>query len=403
MFLSAYIQVFFLVTFLENRKKIIRRKGSVELISYPSTTVIVPCWNEESTIDRTVSSLLDLDYPKDKLTIFIVDDGSTDNTWNVLQKYTEHFNIKIFHKENDGGKYAAVNYGLARATSEFIGCLDADSFVDKYALKRIMTYFAKDESVMAVAPAIIVDSPKNILQNAQRAEYDFGVFLKKMLGFMGAIHVLPGPFSIFRKKVFDELGPYRHAHNTEDAEIALRMQEHHYKIEHCPDAYVYTVTPNTVKKLYKQRLRWIYGFLKNATDYKHLIFNKRYGAIGIFTIPAGLLSILTVVYLFVSMVYDLGSNIFHKFVQIQTVGLNLSVQVPSFDWFFISTKSIMFITVIFYVLLILSMMISKKIIEGKARLSFDVVYFAFLSSILAPFWLTVAVYNTIVSKSVSWR
>ena len=83
-----------------------------------------------------------------------------------------------------------------------------------------------------------------------------------MLGFLGGIHVTPGPFSIFRKKVFDELGPFRKAHNTEDQEIALRMQEHGYRIEHCVDAYVYTVSPNTVGKLYRQRLRWVYGFIK---------------------------------------------------------------------------------------------------------------------------------------------
>src|SRR3989304_5876098 len=88
------------------------------------------------------------------------------------------------------------------------------------------------------------------------------IYTKKMLGFMGGIHVTPGPFSIFRKKVFEDLGHYRQAHNTEDQEIALRMQSRGYKIDHCPDAYVYTISPNTIVKLYRQRLRWIYGFIK---------------------------------------------------------------------------------------------------------------------------------------------
>ena len=79
-FLSVYVQVFFLVTFLENRKKIITRKGGAVLAQYPAVTLVVPCWNEETTVSRTVESLLNLNYPKDKLEIIVVNDGSTDKT-----------------------------------------------------------------------------------------------------------------------------------------------------------------------------------------------------------------------------------------------------------------------------------------------------------------------------------
>jgi cellulose synthase/poly-beta-1,6-N-acetylglucosamine synthase-like glycosyltransferase len=118
---------------------------------------------------------------------------------------------------------------------------------------------------MAVAPSVTVFEPKNIIQYAQKAEYHMGVYFKKMLGILGAINVTPGPLTVFRKKVFDDLGPYRHGHSTEDMEIAYRMQKNRYKIEHCNDAYVYTNTPKTVRKLYRQRLRWIYGFISPST------------------------------------------------------------------------------------------------------------------------------------------
>jgi len=91
-----------------------------------------------------------------------------------------------------------------------------------------------------------------MIQNAQKAEYNMGVYLKKMLCFLGAINVTPGPMTIFKKKVFNDLGVYRYGHNTEDMEIAYRMQKNHYKIEHCNDAYVYTDTPGTIRKLYRQ-------------------------------------------------------------------------------------------------------------------------------------------------------
>jgi cellulose synthase/poly-beta-1,6-N-acetylglucosamine synthase-like glycosyltransferase len=204
-FLSLYVQVFFLVTFLENKKKIVTRKGSIKLSFYPAVTVIVPCWNEEKTIVKTVQSLLDLNYPQDKLEIFLVDDGSADNTWAVIKTFEKYSNIKIFKKEN-GGKHTALNLGLENLKTDFIGCLDADSIADKESLVRIMSYFEKDETTMAVAPSIIANNPTTIIQHAQKAEYYMAVYVKKMLAFLSAIHVTPGPLTIFRKRVFDELG-----------------------------------------------------------------------------------------------------------------------------------------------------------------------------------------------------
>ncbi|MFA7315282.1 MAG: glycosyltransferase family 2 protein [Candidatus Paceibacterota bacterium] len=399
-FLSVYVQVFFLITFLQKRKQIVYHADNLELASYPSVTVTVPCFNEENTIDKTVKSLLALDYPKDKLTIFLVDDGSTDTTWQKIKEFESHPNIKIFHKEN-GGKHTALNIGLVHAVSEFVGCLDADSFVHPQALKRIMKTFESYPKTMAIAPSIIVYNPKNILQTAQKIEYDMAVYTKKMLGFMGGIHVTPGPFSIFRKKVFDDLGPYRKAHNTEDQEIALRMQEHGYKIDHCPDAYVYTVAPNSVLKLYRQRIRWIYGFIKNLIDYRRLIFKKKYGTIALFTLPSGFISILGAIFLFGTVIYNIGSYASRKFVQIQTVGIEGT---PSFhfDWFFVNTQAALFFSVILYILVIVSVVLGRRMAEGRAGFSLTIFYFIIIYSIIAPFWLLRAIYNAIRSHESSW-
>ena len=182
-------------------KKIIIRNSKTKLISYPSVTIVVPCWNEEGTVAKTVHSLLDLDYPQDKVKIFLINDGSTDDTKNVIDKFAEIPNIKVFHKEN-GGKFTALNLGLEKSETDFFGCLDADSFVDPEALVRIMSYFEKDSLTMAVAPAVVVHNPRSIVQFAQQTDYSMGLFFKKMLGFLGAINVTPGPFTIFRKKVF---------------------------------------------------------------------------------------------------------------------------------------------------------------------------------------------------------
>ena len=401
-FLSVYVQVFFLITFLENKKHILIRNKRIELKEYPGVTVIVPCYNEAKTIKGTIDSLINLDYPKDKIQIMIVDDGSTDNTWEVIQQFTKFENIKVFHKEN-GGKYTALNLGLEKVETPFLGCLDSDSFVDSQALKRIMTYFY-DKDTMAVAPSIIADNPKNILQGAQKAEYDMAIYNKKMLAFLGGIHVTPGPFSIFRKKVFEDLGPYRHAHNTEDQEIALRMQENHYKIEHCPDAYVYTAVPSSIRKLYRQRLRWIYGFIRNAIDYRRLFFRKKYGTIAFFTLPSGIISVVAVIFLFIMVFYNFTNFIIHKITQINVVGFGdtFSATKFNFDFFFFDTKTIVFVSIILYTSIIISLLLGRRMLEGKFRVSFDVFYFVIIYSLIAPFWVLKALINAARSKESSW-
>lgn len=402
-FLSVYVQIFFLVTFLENRKKIIVRQGTMKLDRYPAVTIAVPCWNEETTVYKTIRSLLALNYPKDKLKIFLIDDGSTDGTYRVIKKFEKYSNITVFHKENGGGKHSALNFALDNLDTEFFSCLDADSFADSESLIRIMSYFAFDPMVMAVAPSVTVSDPRNIIQRAQQAEYFMGVYTKKMLGFLGAINVTPGPLTVFRRKVFDELGNYRHGHNTEDMEIAYRMQKNGYKIEHCNDAYVYTNTPSTIKKLYKQRLRWIYGFINNTIDYRDLLFKKKYGNFALFTLPTGTISILAISYLFGQIVYNLFQSIYSKFIEFKTVGFSMLKPGLNFDWFFINTQSSVFLVIFIYSLAVFAIVFGRWMSERKWRISLDMIYFFLVFRLIAPFWLLKAVYNTLIKRKPAWR
>lgn len=401
-FIAVYVQVFFLVTFIEKRKKIVKHPEYLELNYYPTVTIAVPVYNEESTIIKTIQSLLSLNYPKNKLKIYIVDDGSKDDTWSVIQEFKDNTNITLLKKVN-GGKHTAVNLALEKTDTEFFGCLDSDSLVHPESLKRILSYFENDPRNMAVASSVIVYNPRNIIQYAQSIEYDMSIYTKKMLGFVGGINVTPGPFSIFRKKVFDELGPYRKAHNTEDQEIALRMQEHGYKIDHCPDAYIYTNTPNSLPKLFRQRLRWVYGFIKNLIDYKHLLFKKKYGSVALFTLPTGLIAIFGVIFLFITIVGNIIEFIYKKIIELHTIGFsNLLNFNYKFDWFFFNTKAILFFSIILYILIIISVTIGRRMSEGKSKFSITIFYFFVIYSVIAPFWMLRAIYNAIRSKESSW-
>ena len=404
MFLAAYVEVFLLVTFLERRKDIVSLLDDRPDSAYPSVTIIVPCWNEETTVAGTVESILALDYPKDKLNIFIVDDGSTDGTWKAIQQFKDMPNIKLVHKEN-GGKHTAMNLAISQATTEFVGCLDADSFVTSSALRKMMPYFDNPET-MAVCPTIMVSDAKNILQKAQKTEYQLSAYIKKMLGLMGGIHVTPGPFSIYRIAVFQKVGLYHEAHKTEDMEIAYRMHEAGFKIEQCHDAIVYTKAIRTPYQLYKQRLRWIYGFLNNSIDYRRLLFKGEYGVFSLFTVPAGIISVLSTIFLFFFLVYSAISFVTQKVIKYQAVGFKLSSLAPShvtFDWFFVNTHAIIFITILMYGFVFLSLFLGSKIATGKGKLSFGMVWYILIYTFLAPIWIMRAVYNTVMRRETAWR
>lgn len=401
-FIAVYIQIFFLVTFFEKKRTIVWSPSKLDLNFYPTVTIAVPFYNEENTISKTVESILLLDYPKDKLKIFLIDDGSTDNTWEVVQKFKNNPNIILLQKEN-GGKHTAINLALKESDSEFFACLDSDSFVHHQSLKRILKYFEDDLQTMAVVPSIIIDNPKNIVQIIQKVEYDMAIYTKKTLGFMGGMQTTPGPLSTFRKKVFHELGPYCKAHNTEDQEMALRMQKHGYKIDYCPDAFVYTTAPNSIKKLYRQRVRWIYGFIKNLIDYRSILFRKKYGTVALFTLPSGIIAIFGVIFIFFTIFYNLIKFIIKKYIEIQTIGFSNFFNFNyKFEWFFVSTKAVLFFSIILYILVVVSLLIGRKLSTGKANFSFSIFYYMIIFSIVAPIWMLKAVYNAIFSRESSW-
>ena len=400
LFVTLYLEVFFLITFFEERGNIKGKPKNAKLSYYPSTTIIVPCWNEESTVAGTVHSLLRLNYPKNKLNIFIVDDGSTDHTWEVVQKFANNPQITLMRKEN-GGKHTAVNLGIEESTSELIGCLDADSFVEKNALLEIARAFNEDKTMMAATPMLVVHEPKTILQKMQKTEYHTGAFLKRLLSPLDAINVTPGPFSIFRREVFEKIGLYKKAHNTEDMEFALRMQAHHMRIRNVHTAHIHTSTPETLYKLYRQRLRWAYGTMKNTLDYRFMIFRREYGILGMITLPLSFFGVFIFLYNFGFIVFHATQKLIEKSIEISTTGFSFAM--PRFDSFFFNTD---FMAILSYVFLGLGLVIiwnGVKLAEGRFRPTTSIFYFLVLYGMVAPLWFTRAVWNVAFSRGTKWR
>ncbi len=403
LFISLFFEVFLLITYLEGKKEIETSQSTDRKDSeWPTVTVMVPCFNEEKTVLKTIFSILKLDYPKNKLHVLIINDGSTDETLKALSRFQNHPQVTIHTKEN-GGKFSALNFGLTHVTSDIVGCLDADSFVDPYALKRIATHF-DDKEIMAVTPAVLVHEPKNILQFIQKVEYAWGVFLRKLQCRLGAITVTPGPFSMFRTQVFRELGGYRHAHHTEDFEIALRMQSNHYKITNEHNAFVYTVTPSTIHTLVKQRVRWTYGFLNNMIDYKYILFKKEFGNMGMYILPMAILSIFSALYFAATLIINVTTKVFTQIEKFQTIGFDWKFSnLYHFDWFFLNTTATAFLVLTVGALSLSIIYFSRVMTEGRFRFSFDIVYFLLLYGLIVPLWLSKAVFNTVFSKNITWR
>lgn len=400
LFMTLYLEVFFLVTFLEEREGLEHGVRGGKLSYYPSTTIIVPVWNEEKTVSATVHSLLRLHYPKNKVKIIIVDDGSTDRTWDIIQKFVHNPRIILLKKEN-GGKHTAVNFAIEKADTELIGCLDADSFVDKDALTEIARAFNADREIMAVTPMLIVHEPKTILQKMQRTEYYAGAFLRRMLSPLDGIFVTPGPFSIFRKEVFDKIGLYKKAHNTEDMEFALRMQSHHMRIRNVHTAYVHTSTPGTLYTLYRQRLRWAYGIMKNTLDYRFMLFRREYGLLGMVVLPLSFVGVFVFLYNFGFIVFYGGKSIVEKIIEISVVGVYSSL--PHFNLFFLSTDFTSLLSYILFGVVLFIIWNGTRLAEGKFRLTPGVFYFIILYGIVAPLWFTRAIWNVIFAKDTKWR
>ena len=404
LFMSLYFEILLLVTYIERRKKI----NSVYSSKFdfnddlPSVTIIVPCFNEEFTVGKTLDSLLDLEYPKDRLKIVAVNDGSTDNTRYVLERYVNNSQIEIIYKDN-GGKHTALNLAIKKSDSQYIGCLDADSYARPDSLLRIISKFNKPE-IMAVVPSLQVFEPKTIIQRMQKVEYIIGSFMRTILAEMNALYVTPGPFSIFRREVFETIGYYKEAHNTEDMEMAMRMQFNGLKIASAHDSIVFTSSPKNVKSLYKQRVRWTSGFLNNVRDYRSMLFNVNYGNIGMFVLPFMILSAMSVLYIVSIMAYDI-INIFHSmYVRYMSIGTNMfDWSWPSFNWFFLQTSPLVFCVIVAISLVLTFIIIGSYMSSGNRAKILEVVTYICLYSFIAPLWMMRSLYNVLLQKKLSWR
>jgi poly-beta-1,6-N-acetyl-D-glucosamine synthase len=330
-FLLLFLSIFWLLVLFSPSEE----KQKKKLTSFPFFTAVVPAYNEEKTIESTLKSLIKLDYPTEKMEIIVVNDGSKDNTENIVKRFiSSHpsFEIKLINQENKG-KGSALNKGLELAKGKFFACMDADSFIAPNALQEMLPIFS-DSNVAAVSPLMKVRRPGSVLQKVQWCEYVINMFYKFLNSKLDCIHVTPGPFSVYRTKVIQDLGGYDEETITEDLEIAIRLQKHNYKIVQTFDAIVETMAPSTWGKLFRQRVRWYKGSVDNTINYRKLMFNTKYGDFGFLRMPTIILSGLIAIVLSGVLLQSLASKLIQQFLYLKHINFDFLTLIRTFSFNF---------------------------------------------------------------------
>jgi len=397
-FVSIYTTVLFFLTLFEF-KPYLKNPISSKL---PKVTVLVPAYNEEKGISKTIESLLSMNYPKEMVEIILINDGSKDNTLQIMKEYEKNNKdrIKVIDKPNSG-KANSLNYVLKYVTGELVGVLDADAFVPEDTLKKMVGYFERPK-VMAVTPSIKIWDPKGILERIQYVEFLSSSYIRKIMSFLGSVPVAPGCFTIYRKSFFDEYGGWDPSTITEDIELSLRVETKHFFVENAIDANVYTKGLSNFEILKRQRIRWNRGLIDNMLKHKQL-FHPRFGNLAVFILPGTLLVILLT---FIATLFSLslvGFNMYRLIKQLILYDFNLFLWFEySLDPFFFSaTPSILFVLLILIVgvfVIYLSKIFSKE--TQKTRYSLP--FFLLLYSFLFTYWWVLAFFYLVKNKKVKW-
>ena len=305
---------------------------------YPTLSVLVPAYNEEKVIARTIEGLLETDYPNKE--IIVIDDGSKDETLKIADRYKNQ--VKVLHKDNSG-KASALNYGIAFAKGEIIVVVDADTIVGRNALKQLVKGFATDKNVAAVAGNIKVRNRMNWLTWSQALEYVAGIeIIRRAFDFFGSITIVPGALGAFRKSALEEVGTYHKDTLVEDFDATIKVLKSGLVIQGSTSSVAYTEAPQSFHDFYKQRKRWYRGNLQVLVRHMETLFNPRYAflykiafpfmIISMVVLPfAGLVVVITSIYEILIGDWIFVVEMFGLFITLQTLMSALAVRIDRED------------------------------------------------------------------------
>ncbi len=317
-------------------------KKAKKLKKYPSISIIIPNYNSSKTIAKCLKSIFNLKYPR-KFEVILVDDGSTDNSVEIAKRIyndmkksgiDKKINFKIIKNEKNIGKAASLNKGMKLTSAEVVACIDSDTYPRRDVLIKMVPYLYESEDTIAVTGFVIANEPKTLIQKVQELEYygAFG-FAPRMMANINGILTIPGPMSILKRKKVIEFGGFDEKNLTEDMEMGLKIHKNYGRIAYCPDAIIPTEVPDTIRKLYRQRIRWYRGTIFNLKKYHSMMLNPEYEDFGLFSYPSCFFYVVFIILTFTILGYHIIKDIIFKFqIILSGIGIYSLEYFRYLDW-----------------------------------------------------------------------
>ncbi len=263
-----------LQTVLRDRKKILQNAkpymaGGLEEV-FPTIDIFVAARDEETVIARLVEQLHTLVYPKDKLKVWIIDDGSQDETTNLLSQLQGDFpDLNVINRSRNagGGKSGALNQALTYANGEWLFILDADAQLQDDTLKRLIL-FARQGGWSAVQlRKSVVNSRQNLLTLCQSMEMAMDAVIQQGRLATGGVVELRGNGQLIKRSVLEKCGGFNEETVTDDLDLSFRLLTCHAFVGILWDPPVHEEAVLSIHALWRQRLRWAEGGLQRFFDY----------------------------------------------------------------------------------------------------------------------------------------
>ncbi|SFR49072.1 glycosyltransferase [Halorubrum sodomense] len=270
-----------------------RRREEQPTLSTPAprVSVVIPAYNESGYIGDCIESILASSYPAERLEVVVVDDGSEDSTAAEAEAYREQ-GITVLRREN-GGKHAAINLGLLCSTGEYVVAVDADSRVGPDAIATLASRLQAEPDLGGIGGTVRVTND-GTLARVQALEYALGIHsMRRAYSVFGAVPVLPGCLTAFRREALEEVGGFDPDTATEDFDITIQLLKHGWKTRHS-SALVSTSAPTTWSGLRRQRLRWHRGGAETMWKHWDALTDSQYGYLHWIVLPVQVVSRLLI-------------------------------------------------------------------------------------------------------------
>ncbi|MFQ5328643.1 MAG: poly-beta-1,6-N-acetyl-D-glucosamine synthase [Thermodesulfobacteriota bacterium] len=238
-------------------------------------SIVLPCHNEGQYLEESVSHLLELDYSDYE--IILVDDGSSDNTAGIIRSLAErHQKVRAVYMKENMGKGAALNMGSIVAMGEFILTMDADALLDHNALKWLAWHFEEYPRVGAITGNPRVLNRTTLLSKIQTGEYATIIgLIKRSQRILGKVLTVSGVIAAFRKQALISVRFWDNDMLTDDIDITWKLETDFWDIRFEPRATCWVRVPETLRGLWKQRLRWAQGGLEVLLKYRSVWLDWR--------------------------------------------------------------------------------------------------------------------------------